>query len=84
MDIQGAELEFVRGNFDEISKLVKRVLIGTHSRYLEGALQEHFLSRGWALEMDRPAICELVNGQPQIRIDGVVAFRNPTQPAAAS
>lgn len=80
IDIQGAELVFVQENFEDISRLVKRVLIGTHSRWLEGALQEHFLSNGWAIEMDRPAICELISGQPEIRIDGVTSFRNPKLP----
>lgn len=84
IDIQGAEFSFVEQNFGDIEHLVKRVLIGTHSRWLEGALHNHFLSREWAIEMDRPAICELVGGQPDVRIDGVTSFRNPRFPAPAA
>ncbi|WP_254656352.1 FkbM family methyltransferase [Jannaschia sp. CCS1] len=80
VDIQGSELDFVKGNFDEISTLVKRILIGTHSRYLEGSLQKFLLDQGWALEMDRPAICTNVAGKPQIAVDGVLLFRSPTMP----
>ncbi|WP_050604583.1 FkbM family methyltransferase [Ruegeria sp. 6PALISEP08] len=77
IDIQGSELDFVRNNFDSIEKLVKRVFIGTHSRYLEGALQEFFLSKGWKIEMDRPVIHTLIQGRPQIETDGVLLFKNP-------
>lgn len=79
IDIQGAEMDFVEGNFDDISRLVKRIFIGTHSRFLEGSLQQFFLDRGWALEMDRPAICEIVAGKPDIRIDGALLFRHPSE-----
>lgn len=77
IDIQGSELDFVQSNFDGIENLVKRVFIGTHSRYLEGALQEFFLTKGWTLEMDRPVIHRLIEGRPQIEIDGVLQFKNP-------
>ena len=67
----------MQSNFDGIENLVKRVFIGTHSRYLEGALQEFFLTKGWTLEMDRPVIHRLIEGRPQIEIDGVLQFKNP-------
>ncbi|MEM6477432.1 MAG: FkbM family methyltransferase [Pseudomonadota bacterium] len=59
LDIQGAELEVVRGNWAEIAARVRRVLIGTHGRALEGALTAHFESQGWRLEVERPALCRL-------------------------
>lgn len=78
IDIQGAELDFVIASFEQISSFVKRVLIGTHSRYLEGCLMKHFLDHGWRLEMERPQISEVVNGSPENRIDGVLLFKNPS------
>jgi FkbM family methyltransferase len=77
IDIQGAEVDFVRGNFDHIQRFVRRVLVGTHSRVIEGELTGHFLANGWSLEMDRPAVSEIVEGRPEIRMDGVQMWRNP-------
>lgn len=81
IDIQGAEMDFVEGNYGDVSKYAKRVFIGTHSRFLEGSLQKFFLDRGWTLEMDRPAISEIVDGKPEIRVDGALLFRNPSMSA---
>lgn len=77
VDIQGAELDYVRGNFDAMQAHVKRVLIGTHSRQIEGALCQHFLDHGWQMEMERPAITPLHHGRPDIRVDGVQMWANP-------
>lgn len=77
IDIQGGEADYVAGNAAAMARLVKRVLIGTHSRAIEGRLMEHFLDLGWRLEMERPALTELVDGRPQIRIDGVQMWANP-------
>jgi len=77
IDIQGGEADFVVGNADGLAAYVRRVLIGTHSRIIEGRLTEHFLAAGWRMEMERPAIAELVDGRPEIRIDGVQLWANP-------
>ena len=77
IDIQGAETDFVRDSQGDIDRLVRRVLIGTHSRIIEGGLMNHFLKAGWHLEMDRPAIAPLKGGKPVIEIDGVQLWANP-------
>jgi cyclopropane fatty-acyl-phospholipid synthase-like methyltransferase len=77
IDIQGGEVDFVRANMTDIAGHVRYVVIGTHSREIEGALMTHFLEAGWRLEIDRPCIFNLVNGRPQIRVDGVQAWRAP-------
>lgn len=77
IDIQGAEYDYVSGDFEAIETCVKRVLIGTHSRTIEGQLCGFFLARGWAMEMERPAIAPILNGRPDIRIDGVQMWVNP-------
>ncbi|MGR3374994.1 MAG: class I SAM-dependent methyltransferase [Pseudooceanicola nanhaiensis] len=77
IDIQGAETEFVTGNADQLRRFVKRVLIGTHSRQIEGDLCAHFLDAGWRLEMERPAVTPLRDGRPWTWIDGVQLWANP-------
>ncbi|UWR24422.1 class I SAM-dependent methyltransferase [Sulfitobacter sp. S190] len=77
IDIQGAEGSYVKGNAEQMDRYVKHVLIGTHSRIIEGQLFEHFLARGWRLEMERPAITPLLDGRPVTRIDGVQFWSNP-------
>jgi FkbM family methyltransferase len=85
IDIQGGEADFVEGNTGAMARLVRRVLIGTHSREIEGRLCGHFLKLGWRLEMERPAIAPVSAGRPVIRIDGVQLWANPasepTEPA---
>jgi FkbM family methyltransferase len=77
IDIQGAEFDYVRGNFNAIKTQVKRALIGTHSRQIEGALCGHFLDAGWRMEMERPVIAPLQQGRPETRVDGVQLWANP-------
>ena len=77
IDIQGAEVDFVSGSMADISSHVRRVLIGTHSRIIEGQLSAHFLEAGWIMEMERPALMPLHAGRPRIAIDGVQLWRNP-------
>lgn len=77
IDIQGAELAFVQSAMSEIAAQVRRVLIGTHSRSIEGSLVDHFTAAGWALEMERPAIQPPRRGRPVLGIDGVQMWRNP-------
>ena len=77
IDIQGAEADFVDGNVDQIAAHVRRVLIGTHSRVIEGRLVAAFTAAGWVLEMERPAIMVVENGRQRIAIDGVQMWRNP-------
>ncbi|SDI70263.1 class I SAM-dependent methyltransferase [Alloyangia pacifica] len=77
IDIQGAEVDFVTGSMADISSHVRRVLIGTHSRIIEGQLSAHFLEAGWIMEMERPALMPLHAGRPHIAIDGVQLWRNP-------
>jgi len=76
IDIQGAEVAFIQSNLDSMRKTVRRVLIGTHSRVIDGQIMEILLNDGWKLEIERPAIHEIVSGRPDIRIDGVQLWLN--------
>ncbi|WAJ29953.1 class I SAM-dependent methyltransferase [Antarcticirhabdus aurantiaca] len=76
VDIQGGEVDFVEQNFGEIQRFVKRLLIGTHSRAIEGRLMQFLQDAGWAVEMDRPALTSIQDGRPMVRVDGVHLYRN--------
>ncbi len=79
VDIQGGETDFMKANFDEINRYVRRTLIGTHSRVIEGDIMRFMLDRGWKLEMERPCIFGLADGRPYIQVDGVQGWLNGRQ-----
>ena len=53
------------------------MVIGTHSRQIEGRLFDALLGAGWRLEIERPAMINLESGTPVVRVDGVQGWRNP-------
>jgi hypothetical protein len=77
MDIQGGEADLVADTIELLTERVAYVVIGTHSRAIEGRLIETLLAAGWQLEIERPAIFAVVDGQPQTTVDGVQGWRNP-------
>jgi hypothetical protein len=77
IDIQGGEADFIVGCLPIISEKVVYVLVGTHSRQIEGRIMETLFQVGWKLEIERPAIFSLEAGLPQITVDGVQGWRNP-------
>ncbi len=76
VDIQGGEADLVDECMDILNRGVSYMVIGTHSKQIEGRLYGSLLEAGWRLEMERPAIFELVDGVPVIRVDGVQGWRN--------
>lgn len=77
IDIQGGEGPLVREAAELLTDKVGYILIGTHSRMLEGGLMTALFDRGWRMEIERPAIFSLENGLPTIRVDGVQGWTNP-------
>ena len=77
LDIQGGEADLVRSCRSLLDEIVAYVVVGTHSREIEGRLFSDFLAAGWHLEVERPAILSLEQGKPVVTIDGVQAWRNP-------
>ncbi|MGY4830592.1 class I SAM-dependent methyltransferase [Sphaerotilaceae bacterium SBD11-9] len=77
MDIQGGEADLVQQTVPLLSERVAYIVIGTHSRALEGRLMDTLLGAGWALEIERPAIFNVIGGTPQTTVDGVQAWKNP-------
>lgn len=78
IDIQGGEADLVEQNLALLNQKVAYLLIGTHSKQIEGRLYAMLLDAGWHLEMERPALFDIVGGQPRIRVDGVQGWRNIT------
>jgi hypothetical protein len=68
----------VRNSLDFLGRGVAYMMIGTHSRQIEGQLMEMLLEKGWQLEMERAAILTLGASQkPVVHVDGVQGWRNP-------
>lgn len=77
IDIQGGEANLIRDCIHVLGEKVAYILIGTHSREIEGRLFEYLLGAGWLLEMERPALLTLHAGAPIVTVDGVQGWRNP-------
>ncbi len=54
VDVQGAELGLIEANLDLIARQVQAMMIGTHSRVIEGALIDVLYANGWQLELEKP------------------------------
>lgn len=77
VDIQGAELDLLTEIFELLSKRVRYVFVGTHSKQIEAGLFDLFTGGGnWKLEMERAAIFRLTDGRPVVTGDGVQGWRN--------
>jgi len=77
IDIQGGEADYIDAAIKDLNRYVQYIVIGTHSRQIEGRLMSTLLSHGWKLEIERPAIIVLVDGKPHISVDGVQGWRSP-------
>ena len=54
IDIQGAELTVVPDSISHFNQRVKRVMLGTHSRLIEGEMIKTFHRNGWILIAEEP------------------------------
>ena len=76
IDIQGGEAELIRDCLRLITEKVAYLVIGTHSRQIEGTIFASLLAEQWLLEIERPAILNLESPQPVVQVDGVQGWRN--------
>jgi hypothetical protein len=76
VDIQGGEETLFINNECLLNKKVKSIIIGTHSRIIEGKLFEFFYKLGWNLVAERALIGELNNGRHKNIVDGVQYWEN--------
>lgn len=75
IDIQGGEAALVHDSLNLINTHVAYMVIGTHSREIEGRLFGDLIAADWQLEIERPAILNL-GPVPNVVIDGVQGWRN--------
>ena len=77
LDIQGGEVDFIESCIDDLDRLVSYVVVGTHSRAIEGRIISVLLAHGWVLEIERPAIFGMDgSGTLTTHVDGVQGWRN--------
>ena len=81
MDIQGGEGDLCQDCITALSRSVRRVVIGTHSRALDGMLMATFHAAGWSLENEKPTIFQWTENAATLEhltvVDGVQVWRNP-------
>lgn len=75
IDIQGSEADYLTANIEAVDELVSYLLVGTHSRVIEGQIIDLMGKRGWRLDIERPCIFRLQNGEMFLLIDGVQGWR---------
>lgn len=81
IDIQGWEGDVCRAGMDAFSERARYVVVGTHSRKLDGDLMEMFFDAGWMLEHEKPARMEFSTKAKTLEnmtgMDGTQVWRNP-------
>jgi hypothetical protein len=77
VDIQGGEADLVEASMALLREKVAYLLIGTHSRPIEGRLFQALRDAGWHLEIERPAFPNPNDLSGSVAVDGVQGWRNP-------
>ena len=81
IDVQGWEFEICRSATDIINERVQWIIVGTHSRKVEGDLIDHLFHQGWVLENEKPNRFVFRTDTPTLEgmvvIDGTQVWRNP-------
>ena len=76
IDIQGGELDLLETCASALKDYVAYILVGTHSRSIEGRLFDIMLKDKWLLEIERPALLNVETENPIVTVDGVQGWRN--------
>lgn len=76
IDIQGGEYELLRHNLDLVTRMVGYLVIGTHSRPIEGELMVLLANAGWKLEVEEPCAFDIHDPNFSPQIDGTQGWRN--------
>ncbi|GJE04693.1 class I SAM-dependent methyltransferase [Methylobacterium isbiliense] len=77
IDIQGGEYDLISSCCEILNERVAYLVVGTHSRTIEGAIMDTLLTAGWKLEVERAAIFDLTNARADLVVDGLQGWRNP-------
>ena len=77
IDIQGHEEPVLRAAIDSLNAKVRRLVIGTHSRTIEGHLFDLFHDNGWVCESEVPCVLRpTIDGNRVLFVDGEQVWRN--------
>ncbi len=81
IDIQGGEGELCAGVIDAMSKHVRRLVVATHSRVLDGAVMATMRAARWRLEAEKPTRFipqdDIASLERMATHDGTQVWRNP-------
>lgn len=81
IDIQGGEGELCAGAIDAMSQHVRRLVVATHSRVLDGSVMATMRAAGWRLEAEKPTRFipqdDVASLERMATHDGTQVWRNP-------
>ena len=81
IDVQGHEYHLCAAAIEELSLRVRWLVIGTHSRLLDGKLIELLFAAGWELKHEKPSKfrfnAKAETLESMTFVDGVQVWRNP-------
>jgi hypothetical protein len=81
LDVQGTEVELCAACLTILSRCVRYLVVGTHSRKLDGDLLDLMFHAGWVLEHEKPARFvfnrQLRTLERMTSADGIQVWRNP-------
>ena len=81
IDVQGWEAKLCAGCAEELSARVRWLVVGTHSRRIDGEVIEILHDAGWVLENEKPTRFHFDAAQPSLElmteVDGAQVWRNP-------
>lgn len=83
VDIQGGEYELIRDNAELLKRTTRYLVIGTHSRQIEGELIALLASAGWKLEVEEPCAFDIKHPNHAVQVDGTQGWRNLGRASAA-
>ena len=77
IDIQGHEESVIAAGIDELNAKARRLVIGTHSRTIEGHLFDLLHAHGWVCESELPCVMRpTMDGGRFLFVDGEQVWRN--------
>lgn len=81
IDVQGHEVDICRSCMDLLTERVRWIVVGLHSRKLDGDMLEMFTAAGWVLENEKPTRFVFQPGAASLEamthFDGTQVWRNP-------
>jgi FkbM family methyltransferase len=81
VDVQGWEAKLIANCTETLTARVRWMVVGTHSRLIDGQVIEILHRAGWVLEHEKPTRFRFDPDQPSLdqmtEVDGVQVWRNP-------